>query len=74
MRAANILSLGMKELRSLVRDPIMLVLIIYSFTLAIYAGASAMPETLNRAPIAVIGAVLFAFALVRFRRAMGAMG
>jgi ABC-2 type transport system permease protein len=54
MRAANILNLGVKELRSLARDPIMLVLIVYSFTLAIYAGASAMPETLNRAPIAIV--------------------
>lgn len=55
MRAArNILHLGIKELRSLLRDPIMLVLIVWAFTLSIYAAATAMPETLNKAPIAVI--------------------
>jgi hypothetical protein len=32
----NIFHLGIKELRSLLRDPIMLVLIVYAFTLAIY--------------------------------------
>jgi ABC-2 type transport system permease protein len=54
MRAANILHLGVKELRSLLRDPIMLVLIVYSFTLAIHAAATAMPETLSRAAIAIV--------------------
>ena len=54
MRVANILHLGIKELRSLARDPIMLVLIVYSFTVAIYAAATAMPETLNNAPIAIV--------------------
>ncbi|MBK8134007.1 MAG: ABC transporter permease [Gammaproteobacteria bacterium] len=54
MRAANILHLGVKELRSLVRDPVMLVLIVYAFTFAIYTAATAMPETLNRAPIAIV--------------------
>jgi ABC-2 type transport system permease protein len=55
MRAAsNILHLGVKELRSLARDPFMLALIVYAFTLAIYTGATAQPESLNRAPIAII--------------------
>ncbi|MEO3472898.1 ABC transporter permease [Roseomonas sp. CAU 1739] len=54
MRGANILNLGVKELRSLLRDPVMLVLIAYSFTIAIHAGATAMPETLNRAAIAIV--------------------
>ena len=54
MRAANIRSLGVKELRSLSRDPIMLVLIVYSFTFAVYSAATAMPETLNKAPIAIV--------------------
>jgi ABC-2 type transport system permease protein len=55
MRAAsNILHLGVKELRSLARDPFMLGLIVYAFTLAIYSGATALPETLNRAPIAIV--------------------
>ncbi|HYH21466.1 MAG TPA: ABC transporter permease [Azospirillum sp.] len=54
MRVTNIVNLGVKELRSLARDPMMLVLIVYSFTLAIYTAATAMPETLNKAPIAIV--------------------
>ena len=54
MRIANIFNLGIKELRGLARDPVLLFLIAYAFTLDIYAGATAMPETLNRAPIAVV--------------------
>ncbi|MDX3911293.1 MAG: ABC transporter permease [Sphingobium sp.] len=51
---ANIGRLGVKELRSLWRDPMMLVLIVYAFSLGIYVAASAMPETLNKAPIAIV--------------------
>jgi len=54
MRWANIFNLGMKELRSLARDPMMLFLVAYSFTIAVYTAATAMPETLNRAPIAIV--------------------
>lgn len=54
MRAANFLHLGVKEFRSLLRDPIMLVLIIYAFTLSIYTAATALPETLHKAPIAIV--------------------
>ena len=54
MRVANIFHLGIKELRSLGRDPTMLVLIVYAFTLAIYAAATAMPEALNKAAIAIV--------------------
>ena len=54
MRSSNILHLGIKELRSLWHDPIMLVLIVYAFTFSIYAAATAMPETLNKAPIAIV--------------------
>ena len=43
-KLGNIFQLGLKELRSLYRDPAMLVLIIYSFTLAIYEGATAIHE------------------------------
>jgi ABC-2 type transport system permease protein len=35
MRPANILHLGVKELRSLGRDPVLLILILHAFTLAI---------------------------------------
>ncbi|MCW2309367.1 ABC transporter permease [Rhodobium gokarnense] len=54
MRLANVLHLGIKELRSLARDPIMLVLIVYAFTFSIYTAATAMKETLHRAPIAIV--------------------
>ncbi|CAM9741972.1 unnamed protein product, partial [Phaeothamnion confervicola] len=54
MRAANILYLGVKELRSLARDPVMLMLIIYAFSLAIYTAAEALPQTLNKAPVAIV--------------------
>ncbi len=54
MRAANIFHLGVKELRSLARDPIMLVLIVYAFTFSVYTRATAMPETLTKAPIAIV--------------------
>ena len=50
----NIYRLGVKELWSLRRDPVMLVLIVYVFTLSVYTAASAMPETLNNAPIAIV--------------------
>ena len=52
--AANIYRLGVKELWSLARDPIMLVLIAYSFTVSIYVAATAIPETLHKAPIAIV--------------------
>lgn len=52
--AANILHLGVKELRSLYRDPMMLVLIVWSFTFAVYTAATAVPDTLSRATIAVV--------------------
>jgi ABC-2 type transport system permease protein len=54
MRFANICHLGIKELRSLIRDPIMLVLIVYAFTVSVYTAATAMPETLNKAPISIV--------------------
>jgi len=54
MRTANILQLGIKELRGLARDPVLLVLIGYAFTLSIYTASVAMPETLNQAAIAVV--------------------
>lgn len=46
--------LGVKELWSLWRDPAMLVLIVYMFTVAIYSAATAMPETLHNAPVAIV--------------------
>ena len=51
---ANIYRLGVKELWSLWRDPMMLVLIVYVFTGAVYMAATAMPETLHKTPIAIV--------------------
>ncbi|NLB58404.1 MAG: ABC transporter permease [Gammaproteobacteria bacterium] len=51
---ANIYRLGVKELWSLWRDPMMLVLIVYVFTVAVHMAATAIPETLHKAPIAVV--------------------
>ena len=55
MRAlGNIFQLGLKELRSLYRDPALLVLILYAFSLAIYTAATAMPEAPHRATLGVV--------------------
>jgi len=54
MRLANIANLGFKELSSLSRDTVMLLLIAYAFTGAIYEAASAIPETLNRAAVGIV--------------------
>jgi len=50
----NTYRLGVKELWSLWRDPMMLVLIAYVFTFAVYTAATAMPETLHNTPIAIV--------------------
>lgn len=49
-----IFNLGIKELRGLLRDPIMLALIAYTFTASIYIAGTATPESLHNAPIAII--------------------
>jgi len=51
---ANIYRLGVKELWSLWRDPMLLVLIVYVFTLAVYTSDTAMPDTLHKIPIAIV--------------------
>src|SRR5699024_6711983 len=51
---ANIYDLGVKELWSLWRDPMMLVLILYVFTASVYTSATSMTETLHNAPIAIV--------------------
>jgi ABC-2 type transport system permease protein len=50
----NIYRLGVKELWSLWRDPVMLVLIVFTFTVSIYTAATAIPETLHNAPLAIV--------------------
>lgn len=54
MRISNIVQLGIKELRGLARDSVLVVLIIYSFSISIYTAVKAVPETLNRAAIAIV--------------------
>ena len=51
---ANIFWLGIKELRSLLSDYVMLMLIVYSFSLAIYAEATAISESVHNASIAIV--------------------
>jgi len=53
-RPANIYHLGIKELWSLLRDPIMIALIAYTFTLDVYTASTAIPESLHMAPIAIV--------------------
>ncbi|MED5510450.1 MAG: ABC transporter permease [Pseudomonadota bacterium] len=54
IRASHVYRLGTKELWSILRDPIMLVLIGYGFSLLIYIAATSMPDTLNKVPIAIV--------------------
>lgn len=51
---SNIYRLGVKELWSLIRDPMMMVLIVYTFTASIYFAATAMPESLHKAAVAIV--------------------
>lgn len=46
--------LGVKEWWSLLRDPVMLFLIVYTFTGAVYIAATAQPDTLTRAALAIV--------------------
>nr|WP_235584462.1 ABC transporter permease [Massilia sp. MS-15] len=46
--------LGVKEWWSLARDPVMLGLIVYSFTAAVWIAATAQPDTLSRAALAIV--------------------
>jgi ABC-2 type transport system permease protein len=50
----NIFHLGVKELRSLGRDTLMLVLIGFAFTGQVYLTATGLPESLHKAPIAIV--------------------
>lgn len=54
VQCAAIFRLGVKELWSLIRDPMMLVLIAYTFTVSIYVAATALPESLHNATIAIV--------------------
>ncbi len=54
MQISNIYRLGVKELISLSRDPILIGLILYAFTFSIYSAAMSLPETLHKAPISIV--------------------
>ena len=51
---SNILQLGIKELRSLWRDKVLLLFVIFSFSGLIYVVSSSTSMELNNAPIAVV--------------------
>jgi ABC-2 type transport system permease protein len=50
----NIFFLGIKEIRSLGRDTLMLGIIVFSFSGQIYIIATGLPQSLNKAPIAIV--------------------
>ena len=50
----NIFYLGIKELRSLGRDTMMLIIITFAFSGQIYVVATGIPESLHKAPIAIV--------------------
>lgn len=54
MRLRHILHLGGKELRGLLRDPLLVLLVFYAFTVDVYISSTAMPETLSKAAIAIV--------------------
>jgi ABC-2 type transport system permease protein len=51
---ANIIRLGMKELASLARDPVMILLIVYSFSLAVYTVATGVQTEVKYAAVAIV--------------------
>jgi len=53
-RLANIYRLGIKELRSLMHDRILSILILWAFTGGIYSATTATSQELHNAPIAVV--------------------
>ena len=53
-RLANIFWLGTKELRSLQRDTVLVVFVVYAFTLAIYSQAKGTSSEVHNASIAFV--------------------
>ena len=50
----HIWSLGLKEIMGIGRDPLLIVLIIYSFSMSVYITAKAAPDAIDHAAIAVV--------------------
>ena len=51
---STITSLGIKELRTLVRDPVMIAVIIIAFTLMVYSAGKSITTELQNTPIALV--------------------
>ena len=54
MRLDNIYRLGLKELKSLWADKVLLILICWAFSGAIYTAATGASQELRNAPVAVV--------------------
>jgi ABC-2 type transport system permease protein len=50
----NVWNLGIKELRSLWRDRLLLLFVVWAFSGALYTAAKGAPDRLHRAPMAVV--------------------
>ncbi len=53
-RLRHIWSLGVKEIMGIGRDPLLIVLILYSFTFSVFVTAKASPDAIDHAAIAVV--------------------
>ena len=50
----NIIHLGFKEILGLLRDPLLLALIAYSFTMGVISNAKSSPDAISNAAIAIM--------------------
>jgi len=53
-KLSNIINLGGKELRSLYRDPVLFVFIIFGFSIMIFIAGKGASQDLNNAPIGIV--------------------
>jgi len=53
-KLTNILQLGIKELRSLFHDTVLLIAVVYSFSFGIYSAATGISHELHNASIAIV--------------------
>ncbi len=53
-KLSNIFRLGVKELLSLYRDPVLIIFILFAFSIMIYAAGNAASQELRNAPIAIL--------------------
>src|ERR1700745_2467054 len=54
LRLPNVFRLGVKELYSLRTDPILLVMIVYAFTFAVYAQATGAKTEVENAAVGIV--------------------